>query len=147
MTSKNDWLAIALFTYGVLAFTMGLLPLLIAFGSGGLAAFAGYEATQGDPDAGAAALFLGLYAGVFGVFAVITMIFGLLGVVFAWGVRGRRPWARIGGVVFSFLAGMMSMGACFPIGMLLGILLIVAAVLVMVDPDAAKEYEAGAVGT
>jgi hypothetical protein len=141
VTSKVDLLGIGLVVYGAMALLVAMMPLLVAAGSGLIAAIAGASAVSGDPDAPAALVVFGLYAGIFGLFGIFAGLLGFAAFVVAFGVFRRKSWARVGGSVFAIVAGMTSMGVCFPLGMAVGMLLIVGAILVLVDKDAAREFD------
>ncbi|HKT78706.1 MAG TPA: hypothetical protein VJP86_00705 [Vicinamibacterales bacterium] len=74
----------------------GALIVLVIFGGA-----AGIASVSGDPDAAAAVPIVGIVgAAIF----TICLLLSLPGIVIGIGLWQRRSWARIGGIVLSFLS-------------------------------------------
>ena len=76
-------------------------------------------------------------AGLYGVFGLVlgafVAVFGVANVAVGWGIRGRKPWARIGGLIMAALAVMN-----LPVGTLIGIFTF----MVLLDAEVAEEFSA-----
>jgi hypothetical protein len=132
MTARQHLDLVGLFyiLYGGMTLAIGALMFLL-FGLGGLGmGVAG--AGGGDQD-------LLVMSGIYGMAAVMTglivALFGLPFVIVGFGLRRRKPWSRIAGIVLGALALMN-----FPLGTLLGVYGIVK----LVDDEVRGLLESGA---
>ena len=117
---------------GLLFILMGVFELIVAallgLGMIGGGAFLGLAA--GDSDA----IVAGGMMGVVGLLAsVISGLLAVPGILVGAGIRRRRPWARIGGLVL----GAIQLTS-IPIGTMLGIY----AFVTLLDKDVAAEFGA-----
>lgn len=115
---------------GLLFVLMGVFELIVAalVGLGMIGGGAVLGIAAGDPDA----LVAGGVLGVMGlVVSVISGILAIPAILVGTGIRRRRPWARIGGLVL----GAFQLTSV-PIGTMLG----VYAFVTLLDKDVAAEF-------
>ncbi|MBX2796623.1 MAG: hypothetical protein KTR31_03105 [Myxococcales bacterium] len=112
----------------------GSMQVLTGLVIGGLLALAGTGvgvASGGDEEA----LIIGAIYGVFGVvLGLISVVMGAVYLFVGWSMKGRKSWARIGGMVCAVFA-LLSI----PLGTVLGIYTLV----VLMDQEVADEFAAG----
>jgi hypothetical protein len=115
---------------GLLFVLMGAFELVVAalVGLGMIGGGAVLGLASGDPDAVVAGGFMGLMGLVT---SVISGILAIPGVLVGAGIRRRRPWARIGGLVL----GAFQLTS-IPLGTMLG----VYAFVTLLDKDVAAEF-------
>ena len=113
MTARQHLDLVGLFyiLYGCMTLAVGAVLFLI-FSLGGVG--------MGVAGAGGGDQELLFMSGIYGMAAVLTAlsvaVFSIPYVLVGWGMRRRKPWSRLGGLVFGVLA-LMS----FPLGTLLGV--------------------------
>ena len=126
MRDYVDMLGLIFMVYGgielVISLGVGLLYVLVAFGIGGIGV------VEGDLEA----LFVGGTFGVVGLLAVAfaTLVAGL-NIAAGWGVRQRRPWARL----MAMVLGCLSLPSV-PFGTALGLF----ALVTLIDQDVTAEF-------
>lgn len=126
MRQHIDMLGIAFLVYGGIQVLVALGLGLMMLGFGGLLGSIG--ASSGDEEA----LVVGAVYGVFGVVvAVFVGVFGVVYLLTGMGIRRRRGWARIAGIVTGVLAL-----TSVPLGTLVGIY----ALVTLLDKEVAEEF-------
>ncbi|HHO52737.1 MAG TPA: hypothetical protein ENK18_18145 [Deltaproteobacteria bacterium] len=117
---------------GLLFMAYGGLQLLGVLGMGLFVFVGGGLGLLGISEGDAELVVMGGVYGLVGVvFAVLIGAFAVANLAVGWGLRGRKPWARIGGMIAAALS-MMNM----PLGTLLGIY----AFMVLLDKDVAESF-------
>jgi hypothetical protein len=119
---------------GILFMAYGGLQLLGALALGAVFLFLGLGLGAAGASGGEEELMVmgGIYGVVGLVAAVLAGLFAVPNLIVGNGIRGRKPWARMGGLVMGALA-LLNM----PLGTILGIY----AFMTLIDKDVTAEFE------
>lgn len=120
-------------TLGLLFMAYGGLQLLGVLAMGVFVLLGGGLGLLGISEGDLELIVMGSMYGMIGaVLVVFAGLSALSSLAVGWGLRGRRPWARIGGLILGLLS-LMNM----PLGTLLGLY----ACVVLLDKDATDAFE------
>lgn len=126
MKAHVDTVGLLFLLFAGLQLASGIALAVLMLGFGGLLGAVGVSEGDGE---------LAIVGGAYGVFglvgAAVVTLFAIPNALVGYGLRRRRPWARIGGLVMAVLEL-----TSFPLGTILG----VYAIVTLVDAEVAAEF-------